>query len=61
MVGIKPVPRSILTAAGEQHEDRDMEDIPHPAAVGTEQAVLKELRSWMRSSAEVRGKIPEVF
>lgn len=44
-MGIEPVPRSILTAPGEQHEDRDIQDIPHPAAVGTEAQNKLFLRS----------------
>lgn len=62
MVGMESVPRPVLTAADEQHEDRDIrdiQDIPCPLAMSTEQAVLEELRARIQSSAEVRGKTPE--
>lgn len=39
MVGMEPVPRSVLRADAEQHKDRDSQDtqdISCPAAVGTE-------------------------
>lgn len=33
MVGMEPVPRAVLRAAGEQRGDRDIQDIPRPAGV----------------------------
>ena len=48
---------------GEQHEDRDIQDFPHPATVGREAQNKLSPRNGGpgHESAEVRGKMSEVF